>query len=68
MIQTSPILEDAPVMSTTFPYTFSQSMDLFKKEINLSKYGGIKKVKAMIIKRGSAMFKNSSSKSITLLQ
>ena len=61
---------EQPVMSSTFPYTFwSLSTDLFKKEINLRKrYGSIKRVKAMIIKRGSAMLKNSCSKSIALLQ
>jgi hypothetical protein len=59
LIQTSPIPEDAPVMSTTLPTTFSLYMDLFKKERNLRKRnGGIKKGNAMSIKRGSTMFKN----------
>ena len=64
LIQTLPILENTPVMSTTF----SLYMNLFKKERNLSKRnGGIKKGNAMSIKRGTAMFKNLRSKSISLL-
>ena len=43
-------------------------MDLFKKERNLSKRnGGMKKGNAMSTKKGIAMFKNLSSKSISLL-
>ena len=65
MIQTSPIPEDAPVMSTTLPATFSLYMDLFKEKRYLRKRnGGIKIRMVVSVKRRNTVFKNLWSKSI----
>ena len=59
LIQTSPIPEDALVISTTLPDTFSLYMDLFKDQRNLRiRNGGMKKSNTMRVKGRSTMFKN----------
>jgi hypothetical protein len=59
MIQTSPIPEDAPVMSTTLPATFSLYMDLFKEKRYLRKRnGGIKIRMVVSVKARNTVFKN----------
>ena len=64
-IKTSPIPEDAPVISATLPATFSMNMYLFKEKRNLRRRnGGIKRSNKMKVKGRSIMFKNLCSKSI----
>ncbi len=59
MIQTSPIPEDAPVMSKTLPATFSLYMDLFKEKRYLRKRnGGIKIRMVVSVKARNTVFKN----------
>ena len=66
---TSPIPEEAPVMSMTLPATFSLYMDLFKDQRNLRKRnGGMKSSNTVRVIGRSTRFKNLWSKSIALLQ
>ena len=59
VIQTSPIPEDAPVISITLPDTFSLYTDIFKDQRNLRiRNGGMKKSNTMRVKGRSTMFKN----------
>ena len=65
LIHTSPIPEDAPVMSATLPATFSMYLYLFEEKRNLRRPNvGIKSSNAMNVKGGSTMFKNLCSKSM----
>lgn len=54
---TSPMPEDAPVMSMTFPATFSQNRGLMIERRNLrNRYGGRKKSSKVRPMGGSTMF------------
>ena len=56
---TSPIPEEAPVMSMTLPATYSLYMDLFKDQRNLRKRnGGMKSSNKVRVIGRSTMFKN----------
>ena len=58
-IITSPIPEEAPVMSMTLAATFSLYMDLFKDQRNLRiRNGGMKSSNTVRVIGRSTMFKN----------